>query len=362
MTTKLDKFFAELAHLEFPEMVQKINTYMYDVLEAQQNKSGGGKVTKEIMQTVKKCMDQINNRLVSAHRDYVASETRLKTMVTDSKAYDALIQRRLRTSDGSFVDKGSERAAPLKRKQARVEAGFSVLITPSEGSVEEIRTELKGFSKDDQDFPKLSDVVSTRAGQLVLKVKTREDSEKLVKKIESLATRAKISAPRRRRYRVLLLSLDNDLEDDKVTGVLGEVLKDEGVQVRDMDVVRKTPTRQGKTNWVIDVGYDAYVKLLDLRRICIDFKRYRIVEYLQIIRCFKCQNYGHISSRCPSDTQKCPKCAGSHALADCTAVLIEACANCINNEDVNIDSAHRADSPDCPAFKAYRASLLAKRL
>lgn len=92
MTTKLEIFFAELEHNELLEVVQKINTYMYDVLEAQQNKSGGGKVTKEIMQTIKKCIDQINNRLGRAHKDYVASETRLKTMVTDSRPYDALIE------------------------------------------------------------------------------------------------------------------------------------------------------------------------------------------------------------------------------------------------------------------------------
>lgn len=103
------------------------------------------------------------------------------------------------------------------------------------------------------------------------------------------------------------------------------------------------------------------MKVLDLRRICIDFNRYIIVEYLQIIRCFKCQGYGHISSRCSGD-QKCPKCAGSHALADCNAVVVEACANCGINDDDDVDPAHQADSPDCPAFKAYKAGLLAKRL
>lgn len=88
--------------------------------------------------------------------------------------------------------------------------------------------------------------------------------------------------------------------------------------------------------------------LLDRKRLCVDFDRYRVVEYVQIVRCFRCQSYGHMSSCC-SGTQTCPRCAGEHRLADCT-ITTESCANCLR-EVSEADANHRVDSTDCPSFK-----------
>lgn len=356
---KLDKFLEGLADDEFPEAVQKVNSYMYELLEGQQAKSSGGKVTREILNTIKKCLDYVNLRLVKAHTDYVSSETKLRTMITDSKAYQALLMRRSGTLDSTPDYRLADRA--VKSNPSRVDTGFSVLITPSEGTVDDIRGELRKFSKRDMEFPKLSDVVTTKSGQLVLKVKSKQESDKLIKKIEPLGDKVKISAPQRRRSRLLLLSLDQEIDESMVLDSVKEALVCEGLdQDRDIDVVRKIGTRMGKVNWVLDVDNDVFRCLIGRRRICIDFNRYRIVEFLQIIRCFKCQGYGHLSSRCQGE-QKCSKCAGDHRLSDCT-VETESCVNCQKEEDVDTDTGHRADSSDCPTFKAYRDGLMARRL
>lgn len=356
---KLDKFLGDLVDDEFPEAIQKVNTYVYELLENQQSKSGGGKVTREILNTVKKCMDYINLRLVKAHKEYVSSEAKLKTMVTDSKAYEALLMRRSGTSDSIIDQCLVDKVA--RRKPVKMDKGYSVLITPNEGTAEDLRDELRKFSRTDQEFPKLSDVVSTKTGQLVLKVKSKQDSDKLVEKMQPLRTKVKISAPQRRRSRILLLSLDKDIQEKMVIDSLREVIVDEGLeQRREIDIVRKIDTRMGKVNWVLDVDNEVFRCLTERKRICIDFSRYRVVEFLQITRCFKCQGYGHISSRCQG-VQRCQKCAGEHRITECTTDT-EKCVNCADNEDGDIDSAHRADSSDCPAFRAYREELLAKRL
>lgn len=62
---------------------------------------------------------------------------------------------------------------------------------------------------------------------------------------------------------------------------------------------------------------------------------------MPVIRCFKCQSYGHMSRRC-SDAQVCLKCAGSHLATECDASMV--C--CINwNKKDFLDCSHQANSP-----------------
>lgn len=354
---KLEKLIEDLEEEDFPAAIQKVNVFMYDLLEAQQEKSGGGKVTKEIMKVIKKGMDYISLRLVKAHKQCVSNEERLRTMITDSKAYDALMKKRSGTSESISSRLGEH---SMIRKIPKEDAGFSVLVTPKEGTAMDVKQDLRQIAKEVVDFPQLSDVVMTKTGQLVLKVKSKVDSERLVKTMAPLGDKVRISSPRRRRSRILLLSLDKDIDQDRILRSVRGLLVDAGLDGdRELEVVRKVNTRAGQVNWILDVDREAFTCMIDRKRICIDLERYRIVEYLQIVRCFKCQAYGHMVSRC-SGTLTCRKCSGSHHITDCVSA-VESCANCQKQDDSH-DSAHSADSPDCPCFKAYRDELLARRL
>ena len=49
---------------------------------------------------------------------------------------------------------------------------------------------------------------------------------------------------------------------------------------------------------------------------------------LQIVRCFKCQKFGHISAKCQS-AEKCGHCSENHLIRDCPNKNQESkCANC----------------------------------
>lgn len=358
--SKLERFFEELRDEEFPAAVQRVNTHMYDMLEAQQTKTGGGKVTREILQTIKKCMDYISLRLVKAHKECVASDAKLKTMVTDSMAYDALLKRRSGASE-ILLDRPVDRL--VKKKAVKKEGGYSLVVTPKESmtDVQTIKEDLKKVAKDETDFPTLTDVVSTKAGQLVIRVTSRQDSEKLRTTMETWADRVKVTTSKRRRNRILLLSVEPDVEEEDVVKSMRGALREGGMEDDiEVEIIRKFNTRAGKINWIIDVDNDCFDYLIERRRICINFERYRLVEYVQITRCFKCQAFGHVAMRCTNDQQVCSKCSGYHQTKDCTSES-EVCVNCSKDDGV-LDSDHRADSIDCPIYKKYRESLLSKRL
>lgn len=66
------------------------------------------------------------------------------------------------------------------------------------------------------------------------------------------------------------------------------------------------------------------------------------------LRCYHCQLYGHIATRCPrlsanpDDPPTCGKCAESHPTKECNLDCIQ-CANC------NLDS-HASNDRSCPEF------------
>ena len=94
---------------------------------------------------------------------------------------------------------------------------------------------------------------------------------------------------------------------------------------------------------------------MERKRICINFERVRVVEYIQIVRCFKCQQFGHRSNNCEKE-QVCPKCAGNHTERECKSLEIK-CNNCYFGE-AELDTNHRADSIDCESYKSYRANII----
>lgn len=137
--------------------------------------------------------------------------------------------------------------------------------------------------------------------------------------------------------------------------VLEGILKYRKPEVR---IVKKNVTKQGKVNWIVDVDRASKLVLLDRKRLCLEFERYRIVEYVNIVRCFRCQAFGHYANDC-SGVLHCPKCSGEHELKQCKSDSVRCCNCYFENSDG--DCGHRADSSSCPVFIAYRGTKLSNR-
>lgn len=359
----MKSLFEESRDLEFPETVNKVHAYLYELFEGQRNK--GGKFTADIMSTTRKCFDFIGLSLVRAHRDYVASEAKLKTLVSNSKAYEALAERFSRSSGHSaFPQRSTDQL--VKRL---VEPSFSVIVSSSgDRQIDDIKKEIKTVCRSDGDMPIPEDVIVTKAGQLVFKVKSKVDLEKIretLSGMENLKENISVTIPRRRLDRVLILSVEPDVEEALIRNSLEKLLKgdcsveEEGDDVG-FEIIRKIPTKSGKVNWLVGVRKDLSEILVSKRRICIDMERYRLVNFIPVVRCFNCQSFGHTAVKCENEA-KCVKCAGQHNFKDCSVADI-ACSNCLSSFGSDIDASHRADSSDCPFFKSYRADLLNKRL
>ena len=83
----------------------------------------------------------------------------------------------------------------------------------------------------------------------------------------------------------------------------------------------------------------------------------KVYDSFYILRCFKCQQFGHHSRDCKNDS-KCGHCSDHHETRSCTVKanpLSASCANCI--EAKNPDSKHPANDLKCPQLIGYQEKL-----
>ena len=97
--------------------------------------------------------------------------------------------------------------------------------------------------------------------------------------------------------------------------------------------------RSGNFTGTIKLTFNSKDELkaaLDQRVIAIRNQRYLIEEYKpspRVVKCHRCQGFGHIASRCRSARPKCGKCCDeTHETKDCSS-NVRKCAHCNENHE-----------------------------
>lgn len=384
----VDDWIDEANREDFATAITTVTAKLYNLIDYKRTKND--RLTGPLCVSIKKILDYVSKRALENYKKTIQFETRIEEATNYQAAMEELSKRISRQSTGVL----EEAASPVVVAQQKYKSDFPVIIAvdDAEQDMEEIKRNVKDICKSNVDLPSPKDVVITRTRQVILKMKNREETETMrlaLSESEALKEKTKISVPRKRRERLLLLSLDPDIEEEVVRSELRKTLDDlapEGHMIRnltnrlrdttltaeakgalqdlyldnqvDFEIIRQIKTRNGKTNWLIDVDGTGKEILLAKRRICIDFERYRIVEFLPIVRCFKCQQYGHYAGSCKNRMQ-CAKCSEEHSVKECKS-SVTCCANCYF-KDATGDTIHRADSSDCPIYKAERNRLIPSR-
>ncbi|XP_067132771.1 uncharacterized protein [Centruroides vittatus] len=76
---------------------------------------------------------------------------------------------------------------------------------------------------------------------------------------------------------------------------------------------RESPYR----NWVVEVSPDLRKCLLKLAKLNIEWSRSRVADFVPVLQCFKCCQYGHTTKNCPQNNSVCSHCAGEHLFKEC---------------------------------------------
>jgi hypothetical protein len=95
-----------------------------------------------------------------------------------------------------------------------------------------------------------------------------------------------------------------------------------------------------------------YESLLSVSRIHIGWDSCRVFQHLDILRCFKCNQFGHFAIKCEG-VVFCADCAENHESKDCNSV-VKNFANCEYAKKtfkIDVNSNHPTYSIKFPAYQ-----------
>lgn len=228
-----------------------------------------------------------------------------------------------------------------------------VIIPRNESSVDEVTKCLRSKARETEDFPEISSIKRTRNKNLEIK-SLPENLEKLTEIIHSseLNDKVQLVDPDTRQSKILLIRLPKDITQEEIHKDLtsNSHFKMPFTILKNIEAKNKL-----YNNWVIQGSIKECNKILKQKRIKILTESYRVVHFLKISRCTKCQALDHHTKSNCRWSPECGHCAGNHLSSDCTKDTI-ACINCIRGKKK--DFAHKVWDPSCPTFQQARKEKL----
>lgn len=117
---------------------------------------------------------------------------------------------------------------------------------------------------------------------------------------------------------------------------------------------KKRDPRESRQTIVVECSAKVRNELRRRDRIYIGWQSCRIKDYNPVVRCYKCQSFGHVAKYC-RQKDRCSHCAEEHELKSCKN--LEQPARCVNCLTVKKEANHQINSPKCPEF--IRATRIA---
>lgn len=242
--------------------------------------------------------------------------------------------------------KSSVDIAPVKRDP--------ILIVRANGTAE--KSKVKDAVK--SALNPLSDPVKnlreTAKGDVVLVCNDEQSIEAVKKKIcDTLGQLVEVNEPKMATPTVKVVGFDADLCNDHAQ--LMQTMKSQNVDLFDeASMIKVTDTKKRRDGQsgsaILQLDLLSFKKVMKLQRVSIGWNRCRVYEQLNVLRCYKCNEYGHIAKDCTSESYVCALCTGNHKLEECQSKELK-CVNCVKarvNLNINIDVNHSAFSSKCP--------------
>lgn len=216
-------------------------------------------------------------------------------------------------------------------------------------SSNEIRNQLKTLLDPCNDPVKC--INTTKKDNVIIRCNNEEAVNIVTQKLSAsdCAESLSIERPKERKLLVKLIGIEDEMNKE-------ELLKRIRVQndfVSSSDELSIINIKKGFNNnytATVECGPDTYRKMLEKRKLFIYFSVVKVVECLNLNRCFKCQEYGHVAESCKNEPV-CPKCAENHKIDNCGSSE-KCCINCVrlNKDGAGRSTEHFAWSNACPVM------------
>ncbi|CAG9825842.1 unnamed protein product [Phaedon cochleariae] len=101
--------------------------------------------------------------------------------------------------------------------------------------------------------------------------------------------------------------------------------------------------------WVIECKPNIRNIILNRKKLYLGWSACPVRDHVRILRCFKCQGFGHMASVCKNKAA-CSRCTGEHDTKDCTNNGRPSCINCIRAKVNEEECFHEACDNKCVTY------------
>lgn len=300
------------------------------------------KVKKEYRETLVAGLRNLKDVFVEIELESAEMRGRLRER---GVIVDEIRKMRREEKDGNEGEVGSY-AGAVKRDGGRscgagVERGrgkLEVVVTMEGKDSEEVRREIM------KENPKelgvnVERLIKTRKG-LVVEMTTKNEVERMMNS-ESLRRKGYVVREGvKKRPTVMIYDLEKGPEEEILKEMYMRNFSESMTEqefLRAVKVRRKIGQKKGgrekekveRETWIMEVSGRIYEGCMRQERVYMKWEAVRVKEYVDIVRCFKCQGFGHIGKVCRERKQVCERCGEDHKTEACGVSDTEVkCPNC----------------------------------
>ena len=203
----------------------------------------------------------------------------------------------------------------------------------------------------------------TAGGDIVLICNDAESVNVVKKKVdEAIGSSFVVTEPKELQPRLKIVGFEREYCDknqllDAFSNQNKDIVTDES-QVELIQDPKQQLSGKRLCTAVIGVDINTFKRALTKQKVYIGWSNCAVYEHVDVVRCFKCQEYNHISANCKSATAVCCFCSESHdGVKECPHKGNEKsfkCANCCKANakyELNIDINHSVMSLQCPVLR-----------
>lgn len=192
----------------------------------------------------------------------------------------------------------------------------------------------------------------TKNGGIIVKCHNRNDVETLRKEAVNKLKDYEVKITKMRQPRFKITGYQGELDVEEIEACI----RDQNQVVEENDELKVTfikHNRKSNTHTIYgECSPLLFHKLLNIKKVFVQWMRYPIYEDITIQRCFKCQEHYHKDTQCANKTV-CEHCAEEHNVRECPK-LHKKCNNCSKANikyNLNYNVNHEASDPECPSYQ-----------
>lgn len=255
-------------------------------------------------------------------------------------------------------------AAPVPKTYATIaapkpRARFNVVVAPPEATSSKPQ-EFKALVKKAFQEAKLDPLLSVRPtpnGGLVLESATPEQRERLRETLGQ-CPHLKVVPQRANRSRVLITGVDADLPNETFVAELSEANPELTAAFEDGEdmanharvLSHRICRNAARKNVVVEVSSTLRARLLGRGKVNLGFTVHHVEAHASLVRCYKCNDYGHTANRCLAKEARCANCGGAHAKGMGPCSKTPDCSNCKARGIKASERRHKANDGRCPVY------------